>query len=432
MLKRLGATDFCGALFACSSGVKVDLAAASITEAPVAKAVDPVQSARLAGLRYVTDSAPGFRRRNRGKRFLYLDLQGEIIRDAEEIRRIDALAIPPAWRDVWICPIPNGHLQAVGRDAKGRKQYRYHSRWRDIRDQTKYDKMLAFAKQLPALRRQVEKDLALAGLPRQKVLATVVRLLETGMVRVGNEEYARQNGSFGLATLRSHHVGVSGPKIRFEFRGKSGVQHSFDLTDHRLAKIIRRCQELPGHELFQYIDENGERCTIDSADVNDYVRAVAGEDFSSKDFRTWIGTVLAATALIEISGENKPTKKNLNRAIKTVARQLGNTAAVCRKCYIHPAVVESYQNGLLGKVFRPGTPSSKRSSDCGLKPAELAVVALLNRTSRTGGYDKREGLGSKLRRSLKRLRNKTIVRQVPRIETRPLWLRRVRIGEGAS
>jgi DNA topoisomerase I len=383
--------------------LKTNAAAALAVEPPSTEPIDPVHSAKLAGLRYVTDTAPGFRRRKNGKRFLYLDLEGKIIRDAEVIRRINALAIPPAWRDVWICPLANGHLQATGRDAKRRKQYRYHPHWREVRDQTKYDKMLAFAKQLPAIRRQVEKDLSLPGLPRQKVLATVVRLLETGMVRVGNEEYARQNQSFGLATLRSHHVDVSGPKIKFEFRGKSGVQHSFDLNDHRLAKIIRRCQELPGHELFQYLDENGERCTIDSADVNDYLRTLAGDHFSSKDFRTWTGTVLAATALTEIAAENNhPTKKNITRAIESVAKQLGNTTAVCRKCYIHPAVVESYQSGLLTEVFQPGVTKSKRSTVHGLKPAELSVVALLNRTC---GYDKRESLGKKLRRSLQRARN---------------------------
>ena len=387
--------------------MKTNAAAALAVETAPTQPADPVLSAKLAGLRYVTDNSPGFKRRKAGKRFLYLGLEGKIIRDPEVIRRIDVLAIPPAWRDVWICPLANGHLQATGRDAKGRKQYRYHPRWREVRDQTKYDKILAFAKQLPAIRRQVEKDLALPGLPREKVLATVVLLLETGMVRVGNEEYARQNKSFGVATLRSHHVDVSGPKIKFEFRGKSGVQHSFDLNDHRLAKIIQRCQELPGHELFQYIDQSGARCTIDSSDVNEYLRTVAGDDFSSKDFRTWMGTVLAATALTEIAEENsKPAKKNITRAIETVARQLGNTVAVCRKCYIHPAVVESYQNGLLMEVFRPGATKPKRSTRRGLKPAELSVVALLNRTLRSGGYDKRESLGNKLRRSLRQARKK--------------------------
>ena len=399
--------------------MKTNSATVLSTEATSAKTIDSVQSAKLAGLRYVSDDAPGFKRRNSGKRFTYIGLDGKVIRDAEVIRRIHTLAIPPAWRDVWISALPNGHIQATGRDAKGRKQYRYHARWREVRDQTKYDKMLAFAKQLPALRRQVEKDLALSGLPRQKVLATVVRLLETGMVRVGNEEYARQNGSFGLATLRSQHVDVSGTKIKFEFRGKSRVQHSFDLNDYRLAKIIRRCQELPGHELFQYIDESGARCKIDSADVNEYLRTVAGEDFSSKDFRTWTGTVLTAAALTEFAEENnKPTKKNLARAIETVAKQLGNTAAVCRKCYIHPAVVESYQNGLLVEVFRPGARKSPGASRRGLNPAELAVLRLLHRTLLTGGYDKPEILGSRLRKSLRRPRKGTFHRPGLKSRTR--------------
>jgi DNA topoisomerase I len=393
--------------------VKTD-AASALSDAvpPLTAAIDPVHSAKLAGLRYISDNSPGFKRRKGRRRFVYIDLEGKIIRDAEEIRRIDALAIPPAWREVWICTVANGHLQATGRDAKGRKQYRYHPRWREIRDQTKYDKMLAFAEQLPAIRRQVEKDLALPGLPRQKVLATVVRLLETGMVRVGNQEYARQNGSFGLATLRSKHVDVSGAKIKFEFKGKSGVQHSFNLYDQRLAKIIRRCQELPGHELFQYIDEGGERCTIDSADVNEYLRNVAGEHFSSKDFRTWIGTVLAATALTAIAAENsKPTKKNVTRAIEGVAKQLGNTTEVCRKSYIHPAVIESYQNGLLKEVFRSDATKSKGSTR-DLKPAERSIVILLNRTLRSGGYDKRESLGNKLQKSLRVVRSGLPARSV--------------------
>ena len=375
-------------------------AAALAIDAP-AKTTDPVDSAKAAGLRYITDAAPGFKRRKSGRTFVYTGIGGRLVRDLEVIRRIKSLAIPPAWRKVWICPNPNGHLQATGRDARGRKQYRYHPRWREIRDQTKYDKMLEFAKQLPAIRRRVEKDLALPGLPRRKVLATVVRLLETGMMRVGNEEYARQNNSFGLATLRARHVDVSGPKIRFEFRGKSGVKHSFDLNDRRLAKIIRRCQELPGHELFQYIDDEGERCTIDSADVNDYLRSIAGDDFSSKDFRTWAGTVMAALALTEFCGEKiKATRKKVAQAIATVARQLGNTTAVCRKCYVHPAVVESYLNGSLTELFRRRGTNSNGSRSGGLKPEELSLVALLERTLTSGESDSRTSLQNKLRRSL--------------------------------
>jgi DNA topoisomerase-1 len=383
--------------------VKINTAAALPVEPAPSKPIDPVHSAKAAGLRYVTDNSLGFRRRKNGKRFVYLDLAGKIIRHSEVIRRIKGLTIPPAWRDVWICPLPNGHLQATGRDARGRKQYRYHPRWRDVRDQTKYEKMLAFAKQLPAIRQQIENDLALPGLPRQKILATVVRLLETGMMRVGNEEYVRQNNSFGLATLRSHHVEVLGPKVRFDFRGKSGVKHCFDLNDHRLGRIIKRCQELPGHELFQYIDEKGERCTIDSADVNEYLRTIAGDDFSTKDFRTWAGTVLAATALIEVTGE-KPAKKNIARAIGQVARQLGNTTAVCRKCYIHPAVIESYQNGSLTEAFRLGERKSYRPRLRGLKPAEQSLVTLLERSAKAARSENGKSIANKLRRSIRSAR----------------------------
>jgi DNA topoisomerase I len=363
--------------------------------------LDPVDSAKSAGLRYVTDDSPGLQRCNHGKGFIYKTADGKPIRDPDVIRRINALAIPPAWRDVWICLDPNGHLQATGRDAKGRKQYRYHPHWREVRDQTKYDKMLAFAKQLPAIRRQVEKDLGVPGLPRQKVLATVVRLLETGMVRVGNQEYVRQNKSYGAVTLRARHVDVSGRKIRFEFRGKSGVQHSFDLNDHRLAKIIRRCQELPGHELFKYIDENRELCAIDSADVNDYLRNIAGEEFTSKDFRTWAGTLLAARALCEFCGDNaKATKRNVARAIDNVARQLGNTRAVCRNCYIHPAVIESYLNHSLADAFRTRSRNLIRARASALTPEETSLVALLEHSLRTDLLDKRTSLREKLRRSL--------------------------------
>jgi DNA topoisomerase-1 len=372
------------------------------------KAIDRVESAKAAGLRYVTDDSPGLRRRKSGKGFIYTSAGGKVIRDPEVIRRIKSLAIPPAWRDVWICPLPNGHLQATGRDARGRKQHRYHPLWREVRDRTKYHKMLAFAKQLPAIRRQVAKDLALPGLPQQKVLATVVLLLETGMVRVGNEEYARENNSFGVATLRERHVEVSGPKIRFEFRGKSGVKHSFDLNDARLAKIIRQCQELPGHELFQYIDADGKRCTIDSADVNEYLRSIAGEEFSSKDFRTWAGSLLTVIALRKVCGEkNKATKKDVARAIESVAKQLGNTVAVCRKCYVHPAIVESSMNGSLAVVFTPGQTNSNGSRIRGLKAEEVSLVELLKRSSRNG-RPAGSTLKEALRTSIKQAKRKVV------------------------
>jgi len=344
---------------------------------------DSVESAKAAGLRYVTDNSPGYRRQRRGRAFIYTNVAGEIIRDAQELQRIRSLAIPPAWRDVWICPLAHGHIQATGRDARGRKQHRYHQRWREIRDATKYDRMLAFGKKLPAIRRQVNCDLGLPGLPREKILATVVRLLEISRIRVGNEEYARQNNSFGLATLRSRHVSVSGSTIQFEFRGKSGVHHALSLSDRRLAKIIKRCQELPGHELFQYIDADGARSTIGSADVNEYLRSIAGDDFSSKDFRTWAGTILAARTLLEMKSRRRAhLKRNLTHAIEVVARQLGNTKAVCRKCYIHPAVLDAYGNGSLFKLARPRPKKSTPTESHEHTAEEAAMLELLERSSK--------------------------------------------------
>jgi DNA topoisomerase-1 len=363
-----------------------------------------IETAKAAGLRYVTDDAPGISRHKAGKGFIYRSPGGKMIREDAELRRIRSLAVPPAWRDVWICPLANGHLQATGRDARGRKQHRYHPEWRAIRDQNKYDKLLSFARQLPAIRRQVRKDLALPGLPRAKVLATVIRLLETGMIRVGNEEYARQNNSFGLATLRNRHVDVSGQTIRFEFRGKSGVRHAFDLKDRALARIIRQCRDLPGQELFQYIDEDGERCTIGSGDVNDYLRAVAGDDFSSKDFRTWAGTVLAARSLSEVySSTGKITKKAITQAIESVAKQLGNTVAVCRKCYIHPAIIDAYKAGALN---RPRNPAQRQlpSYSARLKKEEAAVLAMLKASRAMRRARREENLGRNLRASIRRVR----------------------------
>jgi DNA topoisomerase-1 len=368
---------------------------------PVAAAriADAADSARAARLRYVTDNAPGIRRITRGIGFAYVDQDGKPVRDPDQLQRIRSLAIPPAWRDVWICPLPHGHLQATGRDAKGRKQHRYHPRWREVRDETKYDRMREFAKILPGLRRKVKQDLALPGLPRAKVLAAVVRLLETSMIRVGNEEYRRQNNSFGLATLRSRHVNVKGSTIRFEFRGKSGVQQAVDLDDRRLAKIVKQCQDLPGHELFQYIADDGERYAIDSADVNDYLRQIAGGEFSSKDFRTWAGTVLAARALSESRGSESKgrLKKNIVQAIESVAERLGNTKAVCRKCYIHPAVIEAYTEGSLSQVLKRGGKKPPVQSWQSLAPEEAAVLSLLNRKKLAEGRHN----GSHLRKQLK-------------------------------
>jgi len=340
---------------------------------------DPVESAKIAGLRYITDSSPGIRRKRTGKGFSYVGLDGKPIHAPDELRRIKALAIPPAWTDVWICPSPHGHMQAAGRDAKGRKQYRYHPRWREVRDDTKYGRMIAFAKTLSAIRNRTERDLALPGLPREKVLATVVRLLETTLIRVGNEEYARANRSFGLTTMRDQHVDVLGSTIRFQFRGKSGKQHSVDINDRRLAKIVKRCQEIPGYELFQYVDEAGERQTIDSADVNLYLREITGQDFTAKDFRTWAGTVLAALALqeFEVFDSETQAKKNIVRAIETVAERLGNTPAICRKCYVHPAVVEAYMDGSMLQALKQRAEQEMADSLPGLRSEEAAVLGLL-------------------------------------------------------
>ena len=340
----------------------------------------PEGSAKAAGLRYVSDAEPGISRQRAGSGFRYRDPAGAVVRDKAVLARIQALAVPPAWDKVWICPREDGHLQATGRDARRRKQYRYHPRWREARDETKYGRMLAFARALPRIRRRVRRDLALSGLPRDKVLATVVRLLETTRMRVGNEEYARANDSFGLTTLRARQVRVRGATMQFRFRGKSGVWHEFSLSDRALASIVRRMRDLPGYELFQDLDEQGETRAVDSADVNGYLQAVAGEEFTSKDFRTWAGTVLAAQALHQ-AGEN-----SLSRAVEQVARQLGNTMAVCRKCYIHPAVIDAYLDGTLGQAM------TSRS-------AETCVKRLLGRR-------RPRSLVPLLKQSLQRLRRR--------------------------
>ncbi len=343
---------------------------------------EPLASAKAAGVRYVSDTAPGIRRRRAGTGFVYTGTDGARVTEADELRRIRALAIPPAWRDVWICPQAHGHLQAVGRDGRGRKQYRYHPRWRAVRDETKYARLLAFGETLPKIRDQVDRDLARPGLPREKVLATVVRLLETTLIRIGNEAYAKANASFGLTTLRGRHVDVSGSTVRFEFRGKGGKRVSVDLTDRRLARIVKRCQELPGQELFQYIDADGARQTVDSADVNAYLREIGGEEFTAKDFRTWAGTVLTALALRHVQGfdSTAQAKRNIVRAMEAVAHQLGNTPAICRKSYVHPTVIDTYLDG------RALTSVPKRRQQRvvdvmpGLRPEEAAVLALLRQS----------------------------------------------------
>jgi DNA topoisomerase-1 len=315
---------------------------------------DPVQSAKEAGLRYVTDAQPGIQRKRSGKGFRYVTDDGAAVLDGETLARIKSLVIPPAWTCVWICANPRGHLQATGRDAKGRKQSRYHPKWRAIRDQTKYEKMLLFGAALPRIRERVDADLKQMGLPRNKVLATLVRLMERTLIRVGNEEYARENKSYGLTTLRNKHVQVEGATVTFHFRGKSGVMHEVGVHDRRLARIVRQCEDLPGYELFQYLDENGDVRSVDSSDVNDYLREISGEDFTAKDFRTWAGTVLASMALRELETFRSETqaKKNVVQAIKAVSQRLGNTPSVCRKCYVHPAVLECYMAGTLARAAK--------------------------------------------------------------------------------
>ena len=336
-----------------------------------------VAAAEEAGLQYVSDERPGYRRKASGKHFDYLDAEGKPIRDEQRLVRIKRLAIPPAWTDVWICPSPNGHVQGTGRDARGRKQYRYHDRWREVRDENKFDRLAQFAKALPNIRRRVAQDLKLPGLPRRKVLATIVRLLEGTFIRIGNEEYARENKSFGLTTLKNRHVKVRGAQMRFRFRGKSGIQQEVDITDRRLAKVVAECQDLPGQDLFQYLDVDGNVQDVTSQDVNEYLRQIAGEDFTAKDFRTWGGTVLAAIALSkqEEFETKKQAKSNIKTAICAVAELLGNTPAVCRKCYIHPMIVEAYLNrariaGLNGE--------GKALKQPDLRAAERAVLKFLH------------------------------------------------------
>ena len=337
---------------------------------------DPVESAQAAGLRYVSDIQPGIRRKRAGTGFTYVGPDGKTIHDAAELARIRSLAIPPAYTDVWICPSPNGHIQATGRDARGRKQYRYHPKWREVRDETKFGRMLAFSEALPAIRARVERDLSLPGLPREKVLATVVRLLESTCIRVGNDEYAKSNRSFGLTTLQDRHVEISGSNLRFEFRGKSGKVHKVDLNDRRLARIVQRCQALPGEDLFQYVDDDGVRQTVGSGDVNDYIREISGQEFTAKDFRTWNGTLLAVAALKEVGAwtSQRQAKSHVLRAIDRVAEQLNNTRAVCRKYYVHPAVFESYLAGTMLERLQNGTKASVKSD---LEAEEQAVVRLL-------------------------------------------------------
>jgi DNA topoisomerase-1 len=340
------------------------------------------------GLRYMSDVVPGIRRKRKGRGFTYVDPDGERLQDAETLARIRALAIPPAWTDVWICATSNGHLQATGRDARGRKQYRYHDRWRQVRDETKFERLPEFGKALTRIRRQVDRDLRQPGLPRERVLATVVRLLDVAFLRVGNLSYARDNDSYGLTTLRNRHVEVRGRTLRFEFRGKGGKLHTLSLEDERLARVVKRCRDLPGYELFQCL-EDGERRPVDSGDVNEYLREIGGDDFTAKDFRTWAGSVLAAR---EFAARPRPRSKRqatraVNEAIDSVGRQLGNTRAIARKSYIHPEVIQAFLEGSLHSLWEQQLPKPPRSM-ARLRADELRLMLLLEhrgRRSRAAG-----------------------------------------------
>lgn len=324
-------------------------------------------------LHYVDDTQPGISRKKYRGKFRYFNARGERITDPDEIKRLDSLAVPPAYTDVWICADPRGHLQATGRDARGRKQYRYHPRWREVRDADKYARLQAFGKALPKLRKQLEAKIAEPGFTREKVLATVVMLLDATLIRVGNVQYAKENKSYGLTTLRTRHVDIKGSEIKFQFRGKSGVEHQISVKDRRLARVVKRCQELPGQDLFQYLDENGDRHTVTSSDVNDYLHSLTGADFTAKDYRTWAGTAMALAVLRELEWQPEShAKQHVVAVVKEVARQLGNTPAVCRKCYIHPAVLEHFSLGELTKLPKPRVRK-------GLKAEEVALAMFLER-----------------------------------------------------
>lgn len=346
-------------------------------EVKAALAVEPYESAEIIGLVYVSDKTPGIKHQRKGKGFCYYDAEGNKICCEDELNRIKALVIPPAWDEVWICTEQNGHLQATGRDEKGRKQYRYHQHWRKIRSQTKFNRTIAFGLALPKIRERLQKDLRKHGLPKEKVLAATVKLLEATKIRVGNEQYAQRNKSFGLTTMKERHVHISGSRLRFKFRGKSGVDHDIELCNRRLAKIVKRIQELPGQELFQFIDDDDKRQSIDSGDINDYLKEITDLDFTAKDFRTWFGTVLAAEELYEL-GEfesEKQAKKNIVLGIKNVAQELGNRPATCRKYYVHPGILAAYEECTLSNTIEK--VSQSETGKLKLRPIEQAVLNIL-------------------------------------------------------
>jgi len=363
---------------------------------------EPQQAAAAVGLRYVGDARPGIRRRRSGRSFSYLTPEGARLVDPAVLKRIRSLAVPPAWTDVWICPFADGHMQATGRDDRGRKQYCYHPRFREVRDSTKYEHVIAFAQALPALRTKVREHMALAGLPRDKVLATVVYLLDKTLIRVGNDDYAKHNKSYGLTTLKNRHVAVNGSEVRFRFVGKSGKEWSAKLKDRRVAKIIKACQDLPGQELLQYRDTDGAIQDVTSGDVNDYLRQVTGRDITAKDFRTWAGTVLAVMALreAESSGSTAKPNKRLRAAVAQVAARLGNTPTICRKCYVHPDMVAAYLDGtLMRDLARRWPKQSRRRRNGLLEPNEAAVLALLRSRLKAAGNAPTNG-AERLRKQL--------------------------------
>ncbi|HEX2528209.1 MAG TPA: hypothetical protein VHL31_18140 [Geminicoccus sp.] len=340
----------------------------------------PEMAVAAANLRYVTDDIPGITRRRAGKGFAYRDPSGRPVKDPAVLKWIRSLAIPPAWTDVWISPFPDSHLLAVGRDQKGRKQYRYHPDWRATQDTHKFERMLAFGRALPAIRQAVEADLRKPGLSKRRVLALVVRLLEVTHIRVGNEEYAKTNKSYGLTTLKDRHLKVDGATMRFRFKGKSGKEHQITLKDRRLARLVGQCQDLPGQQLFQYIDDDGHRETIDSADVNEYLREISGDHFTAKDFRTWSATVLCAWSLHAFHAAEEghaPTKKNLKQAITEVARCLGHTPTICRKSYVHPQIVDDYLAGTLPDALKVEIDGELSPDPANLEPYESAVLTYL-------------------------------------------------------
>lgn len=341
---------------------------------------EPRHSARRARLRYTSDLEPGIQREVENKAFIYKYPNGKIVHNKKVLERIRKLVIPPAWTKVWICMDHNGHLQATGRDSRGRKQYRYHPKWAAVRDENKFSRIVAFGRKIPSIRKRIQEHLSLPGLPREKVLATVLQLLEKSLIRVGNLEYAKTNNSYGLTTLKNNHVKVNGSVLKFTFRGKGGKEYVVGVKNARIARVVKRCQEISGQQLFQYI-EDGEKKSVTSTDVNDYLRSIAGEEFSAKDFRTWAGTVQAAVELQTFEEFESETqgKKNIVEAIRRVSQNLGNTPAICRKCYIHPYILESYSTGEMNGQLKCKPQEESDIESTSLSPQERAVLAFLEK-----------------------------------------------------